>query len=81
MAFEFERYPRFRALYLRAFDKMLAARREKGMPIYTWTDAENVIQWWLNDKNTAKTHLLDGQTSFFDDASDEYWQDEMEEKL
>gem|GEM_PF-3868131 len=51
------------------------------MPIYTWTDAENVIQWWLNDKNTAKTHLLDGQTSFFDDASDEYWQDEMEEKL
>ena len=81
MAFEFERYPRFRALYLRAFDKMLAARREKGMPIYTWTDAESVMQWWMNDKNTAKTHLLDGQISFFDDATDAYWQDEVEEKL
>lgn len=45
---EFARYPKFKKLYLLAFDKML-----KGMPDKSkmnWKTAEDVMNWWLPDK-------------------------------
>lgn len=45
---EFARYPKFKKLYLVAFDKML-----KGMPDKSkmnWKTAEDVMNWWLSDK-------------------------------
>ena len=43
---EFEEYPAFRRAYLRAFDKMLEARRAAGLPT-KWETAEEVMEWWL----------------------------------
>lgn len=43
---EFERYPRYRALYIRAFDRMLQECKIKGMET-TWQNAKEVMDWWL----------------------------------
>lgn len=44
---EFLRYPKYRALYVRAFDKMLAARRQHGLEDgITWRNGEDVMTWW-----------------------------------
>lgn len=43
---EFERYPKYKALYLKAFDRMLDARRAKGdEPIQK--NAQEVFDWWM----------------------------------
>ena len=44
----FERYPKFRALYVRAFDRMIKKRKTNGLP-KEWKDGEEVMRWWLND--------------------------------
>ena len=52
----FERYPKFRALYVRAFDRMIANRKEKtdsdrqnGEGVMRWQNGEEVMRWWLNE--------------------------------
>lgn len=45
---DFERYPKFRALYVRAFDRMLERCRENGVPRYGWKTGEYVMEWWLS---------------------------------
>lgn len=58
---EFERWPVYRKLYIRAFDDMLAARRAAGKtnrnPL--WTDGEGVFRWWTGEGQKDKP--LDGQ--------------------
>ena len=46
---EFARYPKFRALYVRAFDRMVEKRKADGLPT-EWKDGENVMRWWLQEK-------------------------------
>lgn len=43
---EFERYPKYRTLYLRAFERMLKTREEKGLDTI-WETPEEVMEWWL----------------------------------
>lgn len=45
---EFEYYPKFRALYVRAFDRMVKKRKTDGLPT-EWKDGEDVMRWWLNN--------------------------------
>lgn len=60
--FDFRRYPKYRANYVRAFDRMLKARQESGMTNKTnWTDGESVMRWWMNDDTDPN------QLSFFDE--------------
>lgn len=43
----FLRYPKYRALYVRAFDKMLEARKAHGLENrITWRNGEDVMTWW-----------------------------------
>lgn len=44
---DFERYPKYRALYVRAFDRMLERCRENGIPRRRWETGEDVMEWWL----------------------------------
>ena len=44
---EFERYPKYKQAYLRAFDKMLKAKNEKGIFPEVWTSAEATMNWWI----------------------------------
>lgn len=47
---DFALYPKYRANYVRAFDKMVIKRQEEGL-INTgaWTDGEHVMRWWVGD--------------------------------
>jgi phosphoadenosine phosphosulfate reductase len=57
---ELERYPTYKRAYLRAFDKMLAARREKNRGCWKWKNAEDVMEWWF--RNREKTDSpIEGQ--------------------
>ena len=43
---QFARYPKFKNLYLLAFEKMLENNREKEIAC-NWSTAEEVYKWWL----------------------------------
>lgn len=45
---EFERWPRYKELYLRAFDRMLAQRAQRALPT-DWRSAEEVFDWWMEN--------------------------------
>lgn len=44
---EFERYPKYRQAYLRAFDRMLKVKHENGIFPEVWTSAEATMDWWI----------------------------------
>lgn len=43
---EFERYPKFKRQYLKAFEKMLNRIKESGCAT-TWESADDVFNWWM----------------------------------
>ena len=56
---DFYKYPKYRALYLRAFEKMLLARKEAGLQTSeAWSDGEHVMRWWVGD-NPQQISLFD----------------------
>lgn len=48
---EFAMFPKYRDLYIAAFDRMLAVRRLAGKDDSTgaWADARAVFHWWMED--------------------------------
>lgn len=47
---ELERYPKYKENYIRAFDRMMKARKtSKKRDRYGWTDGESVYRWWIQD--------------------------------
>lgn len=53
---EFERYPKYRENYVKAFDRMLLRRKEKGLEILpTWYNGEAVMRWWLEEDSMQLT--------------------------
>lgn len=46
---EFARYPNYKRAYIRAFGKMLEARKAKGKPAYDWESGLDVFHWWMED--------------------------------
>ena len=53
---EFGIFPKYKQMFINAFDRMLAVRKEKGLT-YTnetysqWKNGEDVFLWWMEDKN------------------------------
>lgn len=48
MLSDFERYPKYRNLYVMAFDRMIKRRTERGLPPYeNWGCGEDVMRWWV----------------------------------
>ena len=45
---EFERYPKIRQAYIRAFKRMTDARREAGLEV-KWQTGEEVMTWWMEE--------------------------------
>lgn len=67
---EFARYPKYKNLYILAFDRMLQERKRRGKMQGTWnmgTTGEDVYHWWMEDG------ILPGQVTFGD-----YDQDDMD---
>ena len=47
---DFQRYPKFKDNYIRAFDKMLKARKERGLENkIKWQSGEDVFKWWMGE--------------------------------
>lgn len=55
--FEFARYPTYQRAYIRAFDRMLQERQNRGLPC-DWQDGKDVFHWWMEDG------VLPGQVEF-----------------
>lgn len=47
--FEFARYPKFRNLYINAFDRMVEVRKSEGKSCYSWNNGVDVFHWWMQD--------------------------------
>jgi phosphoadenosine phosphosulfate reductase len=43
---DFQRWPKYREAYIRAFERMLAHRKIKGKKT-EWKTGEDVMRWWL----------------------------------
>ena len=54
MKAEFLKYPHYRDNYLRAFNRMIQARKEAGLPpfgfdTYGELNAKQIMMWWVGD--------------------------------
>lgn len=48
---DFTRYPKYKAAYIRAFDRMLLARQENGLVVdERWRNGQGVYDWWVSDR-------------------------------
>jgi phosphoadenosine phosphosulfate reductase len=63
---EFKRWPKYKAQYIRTFDKVIKNRKAKGMKC-TWETAEDVMNWWIY--GTEKKHELEGQIDLFEEVT------------
>ena len=57
---ELERYPHFRAAYLRTFERMLEAKERTRVADNRWETAEDVYAWWMYG-NEKKEEQVPGQ--------------------
>lgn len=67
MAREFKRWPQFRAMYIRAFERVVAVRAAKGLvtnPL--WSTGEKMFDWWISEKRHCDT-----APGLFDDGDDD----------
>lgn len=47
--YEFEVFPKYKEMYIRAFDRMLERRKEKGLETkLQWRTGQDVFDWWIN---------------------------------
>ncbi|MBR5202676.1 MAG: phosphoadenosine phosphosulfate reductase family protein [Clostridia bacterium] len=60
-AAELERYPKYKRMYLRAFQKMIDRYEVKPQD---WQTPEDVMDWWLEKK--PKTQEVENQISFYE---------------
>ncbi len=54
---EFADFPKYKDMYIRAFDRMLEVRKQRGKDTQ-WKKGEEVFLWWMEDDN------IEGQLSF-----------------
>lgn len=58
---EFQRWPQYRKLYVRAFDEMLQARKEAGKNNHNrlWVDGEGIMRWWTGYDQGSNPDQID----------------------
>jgi phosphoadenosine phosphosulfate reductase len=45
---EFETFPQYKEMYIRAFDKMVEVRKAKGLENrVNWVNGQAVFDWWI----------------------------------
>lgn len=59
---EFNDYPQYKTMYIKAFDRMLEEYKKKGKGDEGWKTGEDVFNWWVEEyKQVPK-----GQMNLFD---------------
>ncbi len=56
--FEFEMFPKYKAAYIRAFDKMVAERKRRGLPCEL--DSIDVFHWWMEHDVLPGQEVMEG---------------------
>lgn len=56
---EFRLFPEYEGAYIRAFGRMLEERKRRGIETATWSNAREVFDWWMEDKNTEGQYSMD----------------------
>ena len=51
---ELQLYPKYKENYIRAFDRMIKARKDNGLKV-VWNTGEEVLHWWVDVDNTQLT--------------------------
>ena len=46
---QFMLYPKYKQMYIRAFDRMLEARKAKGKDDHNCKNGYDVFQWWMEE--------------------------------
>ena len=47
---DFAKYPKYKTMYIRAFDRMIEAREKAGKKSQgAWDSGENVFKWWIGE--------------------------------
>lgn len=59
---EFNDYPKYKQMYINAFEKMIVARADKNKE-NSWKNGQEVFEWWIEEGK----HNVKGQLSLFDD--------------
>ena len=59
-AMEFARYPKIKMAYIRAFDRMMDQRKEKGRATNLWRSGVDVFHWWMEDGVLPGQEVLGG---------------------
>lgn len=62
--FEFASYPKYRDLYIRAFDKMVEIRKLEGKDCYNWNNGVDVFHWWMQDGVLPGQMSIDGENDW-----------------
>lgn len=48
---DFKRWKKYEEFYLKAFQRMIDIRKQRGLNTEKWDTPEAVMRWWLNDDN------------------------------
>lgn len=56
---DFARYPKFKGMYIRAFNKMLDERKRKNRAT-EWETGVDVFHWWMKDGVLAGQEVMEG---------------------
>ena len=66
---EFEDFPKYKDLYIKAFDRMIAERIKTGSKKKkandSWSDGKSCFEWWIRDINQ-----VEGQISLFNEKGE-----------
>jgi phosphoadenosine phosphosulfate reductase len=65
MTRDFERWPKYKAAYIRAFEKAVARRKANGKPC-SWQNGEDVFNWWVYSQNGQEKEV-EGQIDIWED--------------
>lgn len=52
---EFMIYPKYQNMYIKAFDRMLTARAERGLDNRDWHTGRDVFRWWIGENPNQLT--------------------------
>lgn len=55
---EFADFPKYKVMYIRAFERMIEVRKAKGLKTI-WKSGEAVFDWWIEDKNTEGQYSME----------------------
>ena len=65
---EFEKYPKYKQAYIRAFEKMLKEREKRGLENKAkWSTGLKVFKWWMQDDNIDGQMRMDEYGNVFEE--------------